>query len=147
LISVSDAYSDLVDAVRMAQQLGVNGWISELDELALDRLLLSNESLGDAAVRRELGAVLANERFAEELIETLQAYFDSGESVTGAARLLHLATRTVGYRLQRVESVLGHALAGPGSRRLSTALLVHRLRSAQQSASDRARDDLQAGSL
>ena len=84
----------------------------EPEQLALERLLLDNPHLADATVRRELGPVLADERFGEELIETLQAYFDAGENVTAAARRLHLATRTVGYRLEKIESLLGHPLDG-----------------------------------
>ena len=81
-------------------------------------------------MRRELGPVLADERLGEELIETLQAYFDAGESIAGAARRLHLATRTVAYRLERIEFLLGHPLDGENGRRISAALLVLRLRSA-----------------
>jgi DNA-binding PucR family transcriptional regulator len=97
--------------------------------LALERLLLADRHLADATVRRELGPMLADDRFGAELIETLQAYFDAGENVTGAARRLHLATRTVAYRLEKIENVLGHPLDGEAGRRLSMALMVHRLRS------------------
>ena len=122
-------YADLVDATRTAQRLGRRGWISDPEQLALERLLLADRPLADATVRRELGPVLGDERFGTELIETLQAYFDAGENVTAAARRLHLATRTVAYRLEKIESVLGHPLDGENGRRLSTALMVHRLRS------------------
>ena len=118
-----------MDATRTAQRLGLRGWIPDPEQLALERLLLADRHLADATVRRELGPVLADERFGEELIETLQAYFDAGENVTAAARRLHLATRTVAYRLERIEALLGHPLDGENRRRLSTALMVHRLRS------------------
>jgi DNA-binding PucR family transcriptional regulator len=49
--------------------------------------------------------------------------------VTAAGRQLNLATRTVTYRLEKVESLLGHPLDDQHRRRLSTALLAHRLRS------------------
>ena len=127
--SLAATYADLVDATRTAHRLGLRGWIPEPEHLALERLLLDSPHLADATVRRELGPVLADERFGEELIETLQAYFDAGENVTAAARRLHLATRTVGYRLEKIQSLLGHPLDGANGRRLSTALLVHRLRS------------------
>src|SRR3954452_1466894 len=127
--SLAGAYADLVDAPRTAQQLGRRGWIADPEPLALERLLLGNRNLADAAVRRELGAILADERFGRELIETLQAYFDAGENVTATARSLHLATRTVGYRLEKVASLLGHPLDEENARRLATALLVYRLRS------------------
>jgi hypothetical protein len=127
--SLGATYADLVDATRTAQRLGLRGWIPEPEQLALERLLLADRDLADATVRRELGPVLADERFGRELIETLQAYFDAGENVTAAARRLHLATRTVAYRLEKIESLLGHPLDGEHARRLSTALLVYRLRS------------------
>ena len=127
--SLAGTYADLVDATRTAQRLDLRGWFPDPEQLALERLLLANPDLADATVRRELGPVLADERFGEELIETLQAYFDAGENVTAAARRLHLATRTVGYRLEKVASLLGHEVDGPNRRRLSTALMVHRLRS------------------
>ena len=127
--SLAMTYADLVDATRTAQRLGLRGWIPDPEDLALERLLLADRPLADATVRRELGPVLADERFGEELIETLQAYFDAGENVTAAARRLHLATRTVGYRLERIEALLGHPIDGQSRRRLSTALMVHRLHS------------------
>ena len=126
---LAETYADLVDATRTAQRLDLRGWIPDPEQLALERLLLANEDLADATVRRELGPVLADERFGEELVATLEAYFDAGENVTEAARRLHLATRTVGYRLEKIESLLGHPFDGENGRRLSTALLVRRLRS------------------
>ena len=128
--SLAATYADLVDATRTAQRLGLRGWIASPDQLALERLLLADPDLADATVHRELGPVLADERLGEELMETLQAYFDTGENVTAAARRLHLATRTVAYRLEKIESLLGHSLDGENGRRLSTALLIYRLRSA-----------------
>ncbi len=127
IVSLAGVYADLVDATRTAQRLGLRGWIPDPEQLALERLLLANRSLADATVRRELGPLLADERFGDELIETLQAYFDAGENVTEAARRLHLATRTVGYRLEKIESALGRQLDGENGRRLSTALMIQRL--------------------
>jgi hypothetical protein len=122
-------YADLVDATRAAHRLGLRGWIADPEQLALERLLLADRHLADATIRRELGPLLADDRFGPELIETLQAYFDAGENVTGAARRLHLATRTVAYRLEKIENALGHPIDGEAGRRLSMALMVHRLRS------------------
>ncbi len=47
-----------------------------------------------------------------ELIETLQAYFEAGDNVTATARRLHLATWTVTYRLEKIESLLSHPIDG-----------------------------------
>jgi DNA-binding PucR family transcriptional regulator len=92
-------------------------------------MLLADKPLADAAVRRELGKVLADERFGTELLETLQAYFDAGENLAATARNLHLATRTVAYRLDKIETLLGHRMSGEHGRRVSAALLVHRFQS------------------
>ena len=127
--TLAGTYVDLVDATRTAQRLGLRGWIPDPEQLALERLLLADSHLAEATVRRELGPLLADERFGGELIETLQAYFDASENVTAAARRLNLATRTVAYRLEKIGSILGHPLDGDNGRRLSTALMVYRLRS------------------
>jgi DNA-binding PucR family transcriptional regulator len=55
-------------------------------------------------------------------------YFDSGENMREAARRLHLANRTVAYRLEKIESLLGGPLDDASRRRLAVALLVRRLR-------------------
>jgi DNA-binding PucR family transcriptional regulator len=129
VVELAAAYADLVDATRTAQRLGARGWIPDPQALAVERLLLTDRDLADAAVRRELGPLLADDRMGAELIDTLQAYFDAGESIAEAARRLHLATRTVSYRMDRVVSLLGRPLDGESRRRLSVALLIYRLRS------------------
>lgn len=118
---------DLLDALRTAEVIGRHGWIAGPESLAVERLLLASRELGEAAVDRELGPLLADERLGEELVETLQVYFDSGENMRETARRMHLANRTVAYRLERIESLLGGPLDGEARRRLSVALLVRRL--------------------
>ena len=63
----------------------------------------------------------------EELVETLQTYFDCGYNRRETARRLHLADRTVAYRLEREEDLLGHELEGEAGRRLIVALMLRRL--------------------
>jgi DNA-binding PucR family transcriptional regulator len=63
----------------------------------------------------------------EELVETLVVYFDAGENMREAARRLHLANRTVAYRLERIESLLGGPLDGARRERLVVALLARRV--------------------
>ncbi len=123
-------YADLVDATRTAQRLGLRGWIADPERLAVERLLLADRDLADAAVHRELGPLLADERMGDVLIETLQAYFDAGENMRETARRLHLATRTVAYRLEKIEGLLGGPVDATTRRRLSVALMVMRLRDA-----------------
>ena len=126
----------LVDDDELERELGDEPrLLTGVDEPAdaLDRLrVVEDRVLVDAAGlegHRELGPLLADERMGTELIDTLQAYFDAGESIAEAARRLHLATRTVSYRMDRVVALLGHPLDGEARRRMSVALLIYRLRS------------------
>jgi DNA-binding PucR family transcriptional regulator len=71
--------------------------------------------------------LLTDPRMGEELIETLQVYLGSKQNIREAARRLHLAPRTVAYRLERIESLLGETLEGDVTLRLSAALLALRV--------------------
>ena len=95
--------------------------------LAVERLLLAQRDLAQAAVDHELGPLLRDERLGAELVETPQIYFDSGENMRETARRLHLANRTVAYRLARIEALLGAPIGDAARRRLAVALLVRRL--------------------
>ena len=50
----------------------------------------------------------------EELVQTLEVYLASRQNIRETARRLHLASRTVAYRLERIESLLGTSLDGRG---------------------------------
>jgi DNA-binding PucR family transcriptional regulator len=121
------ATADAIDAARTAESVHLRGWVPDPGHLAVERLLLAQRDLGEAAVAHELGPLLADERLGRELIETLQVYFDSGENMREAARRLHLANRTVAYRLEKIEGLLGGPLDDASRRRLAVALLVRRL--------------------
>ena len=125
--AIARILADVVDAVRTAEDVGLRGWIPDPGHLAVERLLLAQRDLGEAAVAHELGPLLADDRLGPELIETLQVYFDAGENMREAARRLHLANRTVAYRLEKIEGLLGGPLDDASRRRLAVALLVRRL--------------------
>jgi hypothetical protein len=130
--ALATTYADIVDATRTARRLGLRGWIPDPQRLAVERLLLADRALADAAIHQELGPLLADERMGGELVETLQAYFDAGENMREAARRLNLATRTVAYRLEKIEALLGEPIGPETRRRLSIALTVQRLRDASE---------------
>jgi hypothetical protein len=118
---------ELQEGLRVADAIARRGLIDDLAELAVERLLLGDPELASVVIERELGPLLADPRMGEELIETLQVYFDSGENRRETARRMHLADRTVGYRLDRAETLLGHGLEGDAGRRLNVALTLRRL--------------------
>jgi hypothetical protein len=116
----------LVETLRAADRMGRTGWIADADDLAVERLLLLDDSLLRAIVGRELGPLLDVPRMGKELVETLRVFFEAGENIREAARRMHLASRTVAYRLERIEEHLGRPIDGEVRPRLSVALLAYR---------------------
>jgi hypothetical protein len=123
---LSLALAGLVETLRAAERVGRPGWIEHADDLAVERLLLLDESLLRQIVDRELGPLIEDPRMGGELVDTLRVYFDAGENMRETARRLHLAPRTVAYRLARIEELLGRPLEGELRSRLSIALLAYR---------------------
>jgi hypothetical protein len=115
-------------SLRTGVRIGRRGWIGGPDELALEELVTVDDGLLDAVVERELGAILGDARMGPELTETLEVFFDSGQNMRETGRRLHLAPRTVAYRLERVARLIGRPLDGPTCRRLTIALFAYRMR-------------------
>ena len=126
---------ELQESLRIAKAIGRHGVIDDVAELGVERLLLSDPDLSATIIKRELGALLADPRMGEELVETLQVYVDAGGNRRETARRLHLADRTVAYRLERAEQLLGHGLDGEMGRRLNVALTLRRLTMAHRAPS------------
>lgn len=125
--ALADALADIDYAASVAASLGRSGWIGTSSELALETTFLLDDALVHAVVQQELGALLADSRMGEELIETLEVYLGSRQNIRESARRLHLAPRTVAYRLERIETLLGQDLDGPIAMRLSAALMALRV--------------------
>ena len=123
-------YADIVDATRTAQRLGLRGWIADPERLAVERLLLADRDLADAAVRRELGPLLADERMGDVL--------DRDAAGVLRCRREHArdgappAPRDANGRLPAREDrgPARRAVDATTRRRLSVALMVMRLRDA-----------------
>ena len=126
---------ELQEGLRVAKAIGRQGMIGDVAELGVERLLLSDPDLAATIMERELGPLLADSRMGEELVETLQVFVDAGGNRRETARRLHLADRTVAYRLERAEQVLGHAFDGDGGRRMNVALTLRRLTLAHRAPS------------
>jgi hypothetical protein len=130
--SLAPSLIDLQEGLRVAAEIGRRGIIEDLGELGVERLLLSDPGLASVIVERELGPLLSDKRMGEELIETVQVFFDVGENRRETARRMHLADRTVAYRLDRAEELLGHGLEGEPGRRLNVALTLRRLQDSRR---------------
>ncbi len=114
-------------AVAVASGLGRRGWIGEPSTIALETTFLLDPALVRSAIEHELGPLLADERMGDELIETLEVHLASRQNIRETARRLHLASRTVAYRLERIESLLGRSLDGEESMRIAAALMALRV--------------------
>jgi hypothetical protein len=93
----------------------------------LERALLADDRLLEVAVRLELGVIDWAPRGGAALVETLEAWLANGQNVRATARALSIAARTVSYRLERIERLLGRPLEGVLIARLATALFARRL--------------------
>ena len=124
--AIADSMIVVRDTLRTAEQIGRRGWISGPNELALETMLTLDQTLLHRTVDQELGPLLADERMGRELIQTLQTYFEAGENVREAGRRLHLAARTVSYRLQKATGLLGRPFDGPSRERIAIALFALR---------------------
>jgi hypothetical protein len=88
-------------------------------QLALERALLAEPALLRSAIDVELGPLLEAPR-AAGLVETLETYLGERENVRATARRLGVAPRTVTYRLERIERLLGGRLDASRRLRLGT---------------------------
>lgn len=128
LEQVGHAYADALDALRVAPAVAPERTLVTVAELALERALVADPVLAAAGVERWLGLLASAPRGGTALVRTLEAWLESGESVTATARALGIAPRTVSYRLERIASLLGLRTLGPADvARLSAALLMARL--------------------
>lgn len=104
-----------------------------------DRVLRARDLLVYQVLRRDTAALseLVTEVFdalrgsrigPQLLLETLSTYFMAGAVTTEAARRLHVGTRTVTYRLQRVKELTGYSVDDPAQAfTLQVAVLGARL--------------------
>ena len=133
--ALADALTQAEYSATVAVSLGRRGWIGDPGQLALETTFLLDDALVQSAVRQELGPLLDDARMGEELIETLEVYLGSRQNIRETARRLHLAPRTVAYRLERIELLLGRPLEGEETMRLAAALLALRVsRQAERNA-------------
>ncbi|HLA15259.1 MAG TPA: helix-turn-helix domain-containing protein [Candidatus Limnocylindrales bacterium] len=125
--SLAPMLARLTATLRAAERLGHRGWIDSPDDFAIEELMLVDPELLGAVVGHELGPLLADHRMGDELIETLRVYLESGQNMRETARRMHLANRTIAYRRERIEHLLGRPLEGATITRLGVALLAYRI--------------------
>jgi hypothetical protein len=126
LLGASHAAREATAALAVARRIGRRAEVVPAASLGLERALLAEPALLRAAVDRELAPLLDTSRGAT-LVDTLEAYLGERENVRATARRLGIAPRTVAYRLERIEQLLGARLDADRRLRLATTLFARRV--------------------
>lgn len=105
---VRAAYAEARRCLSAMLTLGMVGRSAGPDELGFLGLLLA----GGRDVPQLVGSVVGpvfdyDEQRSGALVETLDAYFESGSNATAAAKALHVHPNTVSRRLERISELLG----------------------------------------
>jgi sugar diacid utilization regulator len=125
---VARSYEEAREAIALADRLTLDAPIVRTRDFLVYRVLVRDHVAIRDLVHEVLSPLLESRGGAQPLLDTLEAYFTSGEVATVAARKLNLSVRAVTYRLDRVKEITGHDPADPTDRfTLYTAVLGARL--------------------
>lgn len=110
---VMRSYEEATDALDVAERLALPDPVVRAGDLLMYRVILRDRAaLADLVTSLLLPLNDARDG-AGPLLETLEAYFASGQVAAQAARRLHLSVRAVTYRLARVRALTGQDPADP----------------------------------
>jgi sugar diacid utilization regulator len=110
---VMRSYEEATDALDVAERLALPDPVARAGDLLMYRVILRDRgALADLVTSLLLPLNDARDG-AGPLLETLEAYFASGQVAAQAARRLHLSVRAVTYRLARVKALTGMDPADP----------------------------------
>jgi PucR C-terminal helix-turn-helix domain/GGDEF-like domain/Purine catabolism regulatory protein-like family len=103
------------DAARLGRALLGPGHVAVPADLGVYQLLLALRDGGQLApfVQATLAPLLADTRFGDALVETLDAFFACNGNVSQAKERLHLHRNSLIYRLNRARELLGRDLDDP----------------------------------
>lgn len=110
---VRASYREALDALEVAQTLGLDEAVLPAREVLVQLLLLRDRAGLADLVETVLGGLRAARGGAGPLVDTLAAWFGAGGTTAQAARTLHLSVRAVTYRLERVRDLTGYDPADP----------------------------------
>ena len=125
---VAHSYEEALATLDLADRMGFGEpLLRAADFLVFPVLARDRHALADL-VRTTLGPLRTARGGAQPLMETLQAYFDSGCVSAEAARRLSLSVRALTYRLERIHQLTGWDPSDPMHRyTLQTATIGARL--------------------
>jgi sugar diacid utilization regulator len=113
---IARSYEEAREALELAERLRLKGTVLNARDLLVYRVLARDQVAIVDLVQDVLGPLTRARGGAEPLLSTLQAYFETGGVATETARRLHMAVRTVTYRLAKVALLTGHDPRDPAQR-------------------------------
>ena len=116
LYGIARSYEEAREALTMAGRLRVDTPVVSARDLLIYRVLLRDQPAIVDLVHAVLSPLVQARGGAEPLLATLEAYFATGGVATESAKRLHVAVRTVTYRLDRIRVLTGYNPADPAHR-------------------------------
>lgn len=113
---IARSYEEARDGLLTASRMQLDSPVVEGEDLLIYRVLFRDQPAIVDLVHSVLGPLQQARGGAQPLLDTLQAYFDTGAVATAAALRLHLPVRAVTYRLDRVRTLTGHNPVDPAHR-------------------------------
>lgn len=121
---VARSFAEARDALALAERLQLSDSVVKAEDLLVYQVLLRDRAALCDLIDTVLTPLRQARGGAEPLLQTLEAYFETGGTTTRAAGLLHLSVRAVTYRLDRIAALTGLQLDNPSHRyTLHTAVL------------------------
>lgn len=113
---IARSYEEARDGITTAARLRLDNPIVEAKDVLIYRVLFRDQPAIVDLVQSVLSPLGDSRGGARPLLDTLEAYFDSGCVATTAAVRLHLSVRAVTYRLARVHALTAHDPTDPAQR-------------------------------
>jgi sugar diacid utilization regulator len=116
LYGIARSYEEAREALTMAARLNLDSPVVSAHDLLIYRVLLRDQPAIVDLVHTVLSPLGRARGGAQPLLATLDTYFGTGGVATESAKRLHVATRTVTYRLERIKTLTGYDPADPADR-------------------------------
>lgn len=121
---VARSYEQAREAIHLAERLHPDDAMVQTRDLLIYRVL-GRDRVALAELVQSVLTPLTNARGgAGPLVDTLEAYFESGGVTTATARRLHVSVRTVTYRLAKIATLTGYDPTAPAQRLTLQASVV-----------------------
>ena len=128
LYGIARSYEEAREALTLADRLQLDAAVVDAEDMLVYRVLIRDQAAIVDLIQAVLGPLTQARGGAEPLLQTLEAYFATGEVATEAARRLNMSVRTVTYRLDKIKTLTGHDPGDPAQRfTLHIAVLGARL--------------------